>query len=95
MISENCDLPFLSPEPKRVLQMTEASDASSANVQLQTELAYIQLDTEHANRQLNLTKSANREIELANRYAKRQTELAKRQLSMPTSKLSTMTSIHQ
>ncbi len=65
-------------------QTTEASDASSANVQLQTELncqqtSNIQLQTEHADGQLNLTTSTNRQIELANGHTKRHIEPAKRQ----------------
>ncbi len=61
MISEYYELPFLSTEPERVSQMTEASEATSANVQLQTELelsANIRLQTEHANGKLNLITSA-------------------------------------
>jgi hypothetical protein len=64
-------------------QITEASEASSANVQLKTELelsANIQLQTEHANRQLNLTTSTNRQSELADRHTERHIELAKRKI---------------
>jgi hypothetical protein len=49
MIGEYCELHFLLTVPKRVLQTTETSKASSANVQLQTELelsANIQLQTD-------------------------------------------------
>ncbi len=63
-------------------QATEASEASSANDQMQTELelsANIQLQTEHANGQLNLTTTANGRIKLAKGHNKRQIELAKRQ----------------
>jgi hypothetical protein len=51
MIAEYCELHLLLTEPKRVLQTTEASEAFSANIQLQPELqlsANIQLQTEHA-----------------------------------------------
>ena len=37
MIGEYCELHFLLTVPKRVLQTTETSKASSANVQLQTD----------------------------------------------------------
>ncbi len=49
MTGEYCELPFLSTEPKRVLQTIDTSEASSANVQWQTELelsANIQLQTD-------------------------------------------------
>jgi hypothetical protein len=82
MIGEYCKSPFFSTEPKRVSQTAELSEASSANVQLQTELelsAKIQFQTEHANEQLSLTTSTDAQIELANGNAKRHIELAKRQ----------------
>jgi hypothetical protein len=68
-----------------VSQTTEASEASSANVQLQTELncqqtSNIQLQPEHADGQLNLTTSTNRQIELANGHTKKHIEPAKRQI---------------
>ncbi len=83
MIGEYCELPFLSIEPERVPQMTEASETSSANVQLQTKLelsANIQLQTEHADGQLNLTTSADGQIELADRHVERHIKLAKRKI---------------
>jgi hypothetical protein len=79
MIGENCELPFLSKEPKSMLQ---TSEASSANVQLQTELelsANIQLQTERADGQLNLTTSTNKQIELADGHPKKHIDPAKRQ----------------
>ena len=51
-------------------KLTEASEASSAN---------IQLETEHVDRQLIHTTSVNRQIELADRHAKRKIELDNRQ----------------
>jgi hypothetical protein len=49
IIGEYCDLPFLYPDPKRMSQTTEVFPTeSSENNQLQTE---------HADRQINLTLS--------------------------------------
>jgi hypothetical protein len=46
MISEYFDLHPLSIDPERVSNTTEASEVSSANIQLQAEPANIHLQTE-------------------------------------------------
>lgn len=63
MISEYFDLHSLSTEPKRVSNMTNASEVYSAYIQLQTEPANIQLQTEHIDEQLIHTTSANGQID--------------------------------
>ena len=73
MIGEYFDLHSLSIDPKRA---SEASEASSANVQLWTEPANIQLQTEHADGQIIDITSAIEQIEHADGQFERQIELA-------------------
>ena len=77
MIGKYFDLHSLSIDPERA---SEASEASSANIQLRTEPATIQLRTEHADGQIIDITSAIGQIEHADGQSERQIELAKRQI---------------
>ena len=71
MIGECFDLHSLSTEPERVSNMTTASEASSANIQLQTE---------HVDGQIIDITSAVGQIEHSDGQSERQIELAEWQI---------------
>jgi hypothetical protein len=84
MIDEYFDLHSLSIDPERA---SETSESSSTDIQLRTEPANIQLQTEHADGQIIGITSAVGQIEHADGQSERQIELAKRQIEHADGKI--------